>query len=344
MLEIDASAGGQVMRSALALSALLDRPLKLSNIRARRPNPGLQAQHLASVNALASICSAKLENAKLGSKELLFTPSEAKDISFAVNIHTAGSTMLVLQTILPASMLANVKLRLHGGTDAAFAPPFNHFNEVLLPVLRSIGVKAELQLISHGYFPRGNGIVSFKSSKAKLPLKPIILNEKPELSHIKIFSHCISLPRTVAIEQANSSEKVLSQLGVEIVQELYCSENENARGSGIDCIAYFKNGFSIGANSLGAKGIPAEKVGSNAARLLLTELESNAAVDLHLADQLLIFMALAKGKSGIICPRITDHIANNISVIEKILGVKFEKNELENKSTSIWVEGTAFKK
>lgn len=342
MLEIDASQGGQVMRTSLALATLLQKPITLKKIRSDRPNPGLQAQHLATANVIASICNTKLENAALQSTELVFKPNTVQNSNFTVKIGTAGSTMLLLQCILLPSLLKEIKLRVSGGTDAKYAPPVNYFRYVLFPILKKMNVKYDLNNIQHGYFPKGNGNINFKSYTLKNKIKSISLTESSPLKFIEIFSHSASLPTHVAREQSTSARKALEHLNVEILPNELSKESTNTIGSAIDIFAHFENGSVIGANALGAKGIPATEVGAEAAKNLLSELSSNAPVDSHLCDQLLPFMALAKGTSSIKCTKLTDHTLNNISTIEKFVDVKFKVKGEKDQSAEISVDGAAF--
>lgn len=342
MLEIDASAGGQVLRNSLALSTLTKKAVKIKNIRANRPNPGLQQQHLTALQTAAKICNAKIEGAGKGSKEVVFEPGEIQDMQLNVNIGTAGSITLLLQSILIPSLIREIKLRIFGGTDVAWSPPFNYMNEVLLPTLTKTGARFDFDLITHGYYPKGNGSVSFKSFPAEFPLKPIIITKLGNLQHIKLFSHSASLPREVSLNQANRAKKELEKLGVDIEEKIESRESANTIGSNIDLIAFFDSGAIIAANALGAKGKPAVAVGKEAALKLLKEISSQKPVDSHLADQLIPFMAIAKGESKIQCSSLTEHTLNSIAVAEKILDLKFSVEGEKGESAEISVEGIGF--
>ncbi len=347
MIEIDGSygsGGGQILRTATALSALTGIAVSIGNIRAGKPNPGLQAQHLTSLNVLARICNAKLKGAKPKSTSVSFIPGKVADTSLSVNIGTAGSITLLLQNILPAALLAEIKLRVIGGTDVSWSPSFNYMQQVLFPQLQKMGARFEASLIKHGYYPKGQGTISFASKPANLPLKPITLTSEFKPNLIRLYSHSAGIPREVSLNQASAASKAIAGELIErleVEQHISSLPESETQGSGIDLIAT-GNGCAIGANALGAKGRPAMHVGNEAASALLKEIATAKPVDSHLADQLIPFMALADGTSKISCAALTEHALTNIFVTEKILGVRFlVKGEL-GKSAEISVDGTGF--
>ena len=216
---------------------------------------------------------------------------------------------------------------------------------VLLPTLSKMGAKFDLGLNARGYYPKGLGSASFSSKPAKLPLKPISLANLGDLERIKIISHCANLPKEVALNQLKSARKSLADDlgGVDFDESIECREKSETTGSGIDLFAYFDSGCVIGANALGEKGKPAEKVGKEAAEKLLKELAAKKPCDSHLADQLIPFMALADGYSTIETTSLTEHAQTNIFVVEKFLPVKFEVSGSLNQPAEISVMGAGFK-
>ena len=325
MLEIDGTAGGQVLRTALGFSALLEREIKVSNIRAARPNPGLQHQHLTAVKTLQQLCSAELSGDFMGSTEITFNPKKFSGKRINVNIGTAGSTLLVVQSLLLPSISNETQARIFGGTDVPFAPTFSHTNKVLFPLLRKMNAKFEVKLFSHGYYPKGNGSIFFKSSKSRLPLKSLKLTEQGSIESISIFSQCSSLPREVSTKQAIAAKKVLSKFtGAEITEQITHNPAANSIGSSIDILCKTSNGTFLGVNALGSKGKPSEHVGLEAAEKFIEEIKSNVAVDSHTSDQLIPFMGLAKGKSEIAVASVTEHCKTCIDITEKFLGKRFE--------------------
>ncbi|MDO8627650.1 MAG: RNA 3'-terminal phosphate cyclase [Candidatus Diapherotrites archaeon] len=339
-------AGGQVLRTALTISTLLSKPIEIINIRQNRPNPGLQAQHLTAVKLLATLTSAKLEKAEMNSTSLFFSPKKIHGGDYNINIGTAGSVTLLLQTIMVPLLFCNEKisLRIIGGTDVKFAPSVNYLKEVFLPIANKIGSRFDLRIVKRGYFPKGQGTVLFESLPAKLPLKAINFQGHQELDFVRIFSHSCGLPRDVVVNQARGAKKILNSLSCDVVEELDSKEFKDAVGSGIDIVGFFKEGNRFGVNELGERGVDSLTVGANAGQKFLKELQTGKPVDSHLADQLIPFMALAKGKSIFETTEITPHTLTNIAVCEKLLGVKF--NVLGNKGEpgTIFCQGLSFSK
>ncbi|MFQ6072246.1 MAG: RNA 3'-terminal phosphate cyclase [Methanosarcinales archaeon] len=338
MIEIDGSygeGGGQIVRTAVALSAVTGLPTHIKNIRSNRPNPGLSAQHLKAIETLKRITSAEVHGLELRSTELTFIPSEIKSGFYKVDIGTAGSISLLLQCVMPIavrnpqSAIHNLKsplqLQITGGTDVAWSPPIDYLRFVTLKALSIMGYNCNIELLKRGYYPKGGGEV-------KVTLEPSKLNcvdfkkEGEDCNIIKGISHCSGLPENVAIRQANSAEKLLKSRGykakINITSEHYFSTASptvpsEGQGSGITLWCGYKGG-----SALGKKGLKAEKVGSNAAKQILEELKSGASVDEHLSDQLIPYLALAQGGS-FTTSVLSSHTKTNIWVVEQFFDVKF---------------------
>ena len=342
MLEIDATHGGQVLRVSLGLSAMLERDIKLTNIRASRPNPGLQQQHLAAVRTLRHFCNATVKGDVKGARELSFIPKKYAGGSINVNIGTAGSSLLLVQSLLLPSILKKTKARIAGGTDVPFAPTFAHAENVLLPLLKGMNAKFELSLFSHGFYPKGNGSISFSSQPAKLPLKRICMKEQGSIESIEIFSQSCSLPKEVAITQAASARKALQAFAnVDVLENLSSAGTSSSTGSSIDIICRTSKGCHLGVNALGARGKPAAAVGKEAADAMISVLKSGAAVDNHSSDQLIPFMAMAKGRNEISVREITEHCKTCIGVAETFFGKRFEIIQ-EGELSTILCEGVSY--
>lgn len=349
MIEIDASygeGGGQIFRTALSLSALLEQDVKLSNIRANRPKPGLQPQHLTALQTIAQLCNAKIEGNFLGSQNVSFFPKKISQAQLTVNIGTAGSTALLVQTILPVAMLKETRLRVFGGTDVPFAPPIYFLQEELFPKLRAMNAFFELNLIQHGYYPKGNGRISFGSREAKFPLKAIKLNELGNLQFIRCYSHSSGLPRDVSLTQAKTFQKLVeSQIETVFDYDEQIEADSNRKesiGSGIISFAFFDSKAVLSGSALGEKSKSSEFIGKECSDSLISEIKTGMPCDIHLADQLIPFMALAKGKSEIHATKLTQHALSNIYVTEKILSCKFEVNGNLNEPATISIEGISF--
>jgi RNA 3'-phosphate cyclase len=346
LIEIDGRSGGQCLRTSLALSSLLKKPVLVFNIRANRPKKGLAQQHLTGLNTLAKISKSKVKGNFLGSEKVVFYPKKIKAGNYGVNIGTAGSITLLLQTLTLPLVFSEAKtsFRIFGGTDVPFSPCFNYSKEVFFHFLSFMGSKFSLNLKRRGYYPKGNGLVSFSKISSKLPLKPFYRVGQDGLDHIKIFSHSTGYPKEASANLSSAAKKVLSAKLplVDFDESIEFNEAIETKGAGIALIAVLKDRTRIGTSALQEKKENL-KPGVKAAELLLKELESKKPIDVHLADQLIPFMALAKGRSVFETSALSHHTLNNISVTEKFLDVKFEVKGKINEPAEISVEGIGFK-
>jgi RNA 3'-terminal phosphate cyclase (ATP) len=342
MIEIksdEMEGGGQILRSSLSLSSLLHTPVKLFNIRAKRTKPGMQAQHIMGVEAAAMMADAQTQGLAKGSTELLYSPSSIRGGDFRFNVGTAGSAMLVLQTILPLAAFApsDVTVKIIGGTHVAWSPNFHFIKEVFLPVLKKAGFSpSSFELERAGWYPRGGGAVTF-SSKPVDSLQPVNVESPGKLLEIHGVSCCSNLPESVAERQAESARQILMQNGYESEIETLMLPS-HSKGSAITLWAVCGNSV-LGASSLGALGKKSEQVGAEAANELLAELKSGAALDKHVGDQILIYMALAKGESSVTVSELTPHIKTNTWVLEQFVDVRFRIEDLGNRAARIAVKG-----
>ena len=322
MIEIDGSygeGGGQIVRTSVALSAVTGKSVLIKKIRQGRPKPGLAAQHAQAIRALGQICNAEIKGAEPGSSEVLFCPQEICGGSRRVEIGTAGSVTLLMQCLLPALLHAEKRtsLQVQGGTDVQWSPSVDYFRNVFLPALSFFGGRAGLQLLRRGYYPRGQGEVLLEVEPSHLKSAHISYEPfNPAQNRIMGISHCSNLPQHVAERQAASAIERLQEVGyeAEILQE---TGRLASTGSGITLWTAGK-----GASSLGERGLPAEKVGRRAAEEMVRELESPAAVDAHLADQLIPYLALAGGSFTV--SEISLHTKTNIWTAGHFLQAKFE--------------------
>ena len=333
MLEIPGDlleGGGQIVRTTIALAALTGKPVKLTKIRDKRPNPGLQAQHVVAVKAVAALCNAETTGLIQGSQELAFTPHGHATGKRSFDVGTAGSIPLILQALMPSAAyaLTQVVVELTGGTDVQWSPTIDYVRLIELPLLQLMGYRATIQVRRRGHYPKGGGHVSVSVDPPQV-LKAVGLLEKGQLLGIEGVSHCVKLPSHVAQRQATAAKEKLNTDGftqVNIATETY-SPNQDphiAPGSGITLLAKFANGAIVGADSLGERGKPAEVVGTDGATKLVAELVSQAPVDRHMGDILIPYMAVAEGRSMIHVSEITLHTLTNIKIAEMVAGVKFE--------------------
>ena len=335
MVEIDGAigeGGGQILRTACALSAVTKKPCHVFNIRKGRPKPGLATQHLLGIQTLAKLSNGKLENDYLGSEEIKFYPEEIKAGDLQMKIETAGSITLVLQTLIPPALFSPKPLKITfdgGATDTFFSPTIDYFQNVFLKILEKISAKVEINILKRGYYPEGGAQIEIIISPFKL--KNLNLTERGKLRKILAISGASEFLKNkkVAERQLAGVREVLGKLKLPTEEKVEYYDT-CCPGSQICLVAEFENTI-IGTDNLGKFGKRAEEVGKEAALELLKEQKSQACLDKHLADQILPYLALAPGKSQVTVSEITNHCKTNIWVIEKFLKGKFEiKDNLIN--------------
>lgn len=325
MIEIDGSfgeGGGQIVRTAVSLSAVTAKPVRIKNIRLGRPKPGLASQHAHAIMALADICGAETSGVEPGSPEIAFSPGRILGGCRHVEIGTAGSVTLLMQCLVPALLRADApsSILIRGGTDVQWAPTIDYFKNVFMPAISAFGARVSLSVLKRGYYPRGGGEVRLDVEPGDLKPAHFSTCEQKSLKRtVHGVSHCSNLPEHVASRQAEAAAKHLKAAG-------YGSEIEKevlklpSTGSGITLWTGGK-----GASALGKRGLPAERVGTDAASELIRELETPAAVDVHLADQLIVYLALAGG--SITLGRLSQHTKTNIWTVRHFLDAKIEIKE-----------------
>ena len=312
--------GGQLLRTSLSLAALLREPVRITDIRAGRAKPGLRPQHLTAVTALAQITQAEVEGACLGSRELTFRPRTIKGGSYFFDVAektgSAGATTLVAQALLPPLLAAQVptNLVIRGGTHVAWSPPVHYLVHVFLPTLAELGAEATITLSRWGWYPRGGGEVRISVSPAA-SFTPQTWLTAPDPNRFQALSAASRVPAHVIQRQAKRlKERLGSGLPVEEVEAA-------SLDPGSFVLLW---GPHAGFDALGARGKPAEKVADEVAAQFLTFQERQAAVDRHLADQVLLYLALAPGPSVFTAEEITLHLLTNVWVIEQFLGPCFQ--------------------
>jgi len=325
--EIDGSmgeGGGQVLRTAVALAAVTKTPVRVTNIRARRRNPGMAAQHVAAVRAVAELSSAEVTGAEVGSCVVEFVPGELRSGRYAFDVGTAGSVTLVLQAALPAAFaVGNVELRIRGGTDVPMAPPADDFRTVFLRWIGRLGGRSEFEILRRGYYPRGGGEVVVRVLEPAT-WRGLVSEPRPEPERIEGAAHIANLPEDIVARMASAAKKRLAPyLSVRIHKEVL--DATRAEGSGGAIALWADAGDSIlGGNALAERGKRAEIVGDEAAVALLAELQSGATVDVHAADQILPYLALANEPSSFLVRKVTDHASTMMWLLRSFLPVQFE--------------------
>jgi len=327
MIDIDGSyleGGGQILRTSVALSCVTGKPVRVFSIRANRPQPGLKAQHLQSIKAAAKLCNAKVSGLFLGSEKIEFVPGEIQGGSLSINVGTAGSIGLVLQTLMIPAIHAKKPVELHitGGTDVSWSPSVGFIQHVKLPLLEKMGYSGRLALEKRGYYPKGGGRIAMVIEPGRLREINLTEQGKPECVHGISHASQNLKKASVAERQAKAARDIVFkrfELSPDIEKQ-YC--DTLCAGSGMDLWIKTSNTV-MGSTSLGKPGKRAELVGREAAEFLVKQFDSGACVDEHMGDQIIPYMALA-GKSCITVPEITGHIKTNIWVTERFLRVKFE--------------------
>lgn len=315
--------GGQILRTACALSAITCLPCYIYNIRKTRKKPGLKTQHLMGIRTLAELCNGRLEGDISGSQEIFFHPGGIKPSTLNVEITTAGSITLVLQTLLLPAFYAPgpVKINFYGGaTDTFFSPTMDYYRFVFFKHLERIGLRTRAEIIKRGFYPRGNARVGVEV----VPSKPVSWHGKKRgpLKKITVISGASRTLKNahVAERQANAAEQILfrelaSPVEVERKIEYY---HTLSSGSQINIIADCEN-TTVGSDALGERGKRAEIVGSEVAQQFIREINSGACLDRHAGDQILPFLSLAQGSSEFTVSQINEHTTTNIWVIEHFL-------------------------
>jgi RNA 3'-terminal phosphate cyclase (ATP) len=330
MLAIDGSygeGGGQLLRLAVALSAITGIGVRITNIRARRDKSGLAPQHLAGVQAVGQLCHAKIAGLTLRSQEIVFEPGKLRGGDYRFDVGTAGSITLVLQALLPVMLAANVPCKVHitGGTDIRQAPAADYLHEVLLPLIKRLGARVKLQVLRRGYYPRGGGEIEVAVKPAKLtPATFDTLGNKKALYGV---AHVANLPEHITLRMKQAALERLGVYGTQACIETPVLDHEAAFGPGgaIVCWAEYEHTV-LGAARVAARGVRAEALGEAVGEELAADLAAGAALDVHAADQILVYLALARGGS-FSTRKLSLHARTAIWLIEQFLPVTFNVAE-----------------
>ncbi len=338
MIEIDGSyreGGGQILRTALSLSCLFQKSFRIFNIRKGRKKPGLMPQHLTAVRAAQLLSGAEVTGDRVGSTDISFSPGETRGGDFFFDIGTAGSTSLVLQTLIPAVVFSNktndrsnptspkagpdeqkTTITLKGGTHVPFSPSFHYLEGVFVPFLKMIGIDIQLSIDSYGFYPKGGGKIRALIFPAR-EIKPLMVGERGDILRLKGYSGVGNLPLSIAERQRNAlSDKIYAE-----VNDLKCPVDIELKdvltpgqGTFVFLVSESQNSIA-GFASLGERGKKAELVGEEAATEFFNYYATGAALDPHMSDQIVLYLSVCKKESVFTTSSITEHLITNLWVI-----------------------------
>lgn len=328
MRTIDGSlGGGQVLRTALTLSVLCDQPVTVEHIRGARENPGLRAQHTACIHLLADLTDAEVTGAEVGAQTISFTPQSPPSGHVDIDIGTAGSITLLFESVLPLGSVLDdqISVTATGGTDVRWSPTMDYLEHVKLPLLTDYGHRLDLEVAQRGYYPVGGG----RATVTVHPATPttIDLTEADSLEGASVFSRASEQLRQaeVAERQVAGVESVLDGASISIEHAEAAYHDVPSTGTSVTVVGHFAGGYG-GGDAIGERGKPAETVGTEAAEALLACATEPGAVDRHLADQLMLPLALSGGRLTI--PTVTDHVESNRAVLSSFdVEVSIEHHE-----------------
>lgn len=344
-IEIDGSqgeGGGQIVRTACSLAAAMGKPLRVHRIRAGRGTPGLRAQHVAALRALAEVCDGRLRGAEVGSDCIELDPGEVRPGLYEFAIGTAGSTSLVFQALLPALLLApgDSRVTVTGGTHNPFAPPFEFLRDVYGPLLEAIGVHSHFVLERPGFYPAGGGraTMELQGFGGAEPLIGLHLGQRGELRRIEGISFAsASLPAHIVERQAMQVIGRLRQRQLRGSVEQARGETASS-GTAVFLRAVFARCVA-GFSALGERGKPAERVADEAVDALLAHLDAAGALDGRAADQVLTVLAVTPEPSRFTTTQVTGHLLTNAQIIRQLTGRQVEVCGEPGQPGSVFVPG-----
>ena len=324
MITIDGShgeGGGQILRTAVCLSVITQTPVKIINIRANRPNPGIKLQHYTALLLLKRLCQARTEGLEIGSTTFSFYPREIKSGRYTVDVGTAGSITLICQSILPCVLRISepIEVIVRGGTDVRWSPSWDYLCSVFLSALQRCGVNVDATLIQRGYYPKGGGEIFLRFSPCE-GFQNICFDTPASYEHVKGIVHIGNLPLHVSTRMRHQAVRSLltknlqSEISVDMRSTL-------SSGAGITLWSQ-KGGGVIGCCELGEKGVSAETVALNAVARLIKDIRCKATVDEHLLDQLLFYLVLAKGRSYCLVRSISSHAETTMWLLGQFFPAK----------------------
>ncbi|MDV6343801.1 RNA 3'-terminal phosphate cyclase [Nitrosomonas sp. Is37] len=330
MLEIDGSygeGGGQLLRLAVALSAITGAGVCITNIRVRRDKPGLAAQHLAGVLAVGKLCSARIEGLILRSQQIVFEPATLRGGDYRFDVGTAGSITLVLQALLPVMLAVHLPCKVHitGGTDVRQAPAADYLHEVIIRLVERLGARVTMRVLRRGYYPRGGGEIELAVRPAML--SSAVFDASGYSKAICGVAHVANLPEHIALRMKQAVLNRLGAYGTQASIETQIMGREAAFGAGGAIVCWLESEHAVlGAARVAERGVSAETLGEAVGEELATDIAAGAALDIHAADQMLVYLALVGGGS-FSTRSVSLHARTAMWLIEQFLPVTFEVTE-----------------
>jgi RNA 3'-terminal phosphate cyclase (ATP) len=313
------SGSGTIVRYAVALSALSGKPVRIINARQRRREPGLRPQHVMSVHACAELCGATVEGVDVGSRTFEFVPgADIRGGKFEWDIGTAGSAAMLALSILPMACFAAAPVRAHiiGGLFQDFAPSPFHMHHVLAPLVRSMGADISVEVTRPGYVPGGGGIIELNVVPARHGLDALILRATSQVCDVQgiaLSSHLAE--RRVSERMASTCEDQIRAAGMACAIDRVDDISAVHAGACLAIWAKSRSGSWFGSDQAGKFGRSSEQIGRHVATTFLDDVQSGATVDRHLADQLVLFCALARGTSSYVVPHASAHLDSNLWLV-----------------------------
>lgn len=351
MLIIDGSTGeggGQILRSALTISTIIKKPVKIINIRTKRNKPGLRHQHVTTIDLLSKLFNIHIENVGLGSEwiNIIFDKNNKNDIEInkdilKIDIGTAGSIPLLLQALIPTIAISqkNITIQLTGGTDVKYSPTIDYIIYVMKEAFNKIGIFFNINVIKRGFYPNGKGIVNINIQKANT-LRSIDFCNFKEINP-NILSIVGKLPKHITDRQISSALSNLEKNGIKCDKYKSSIENSESPGSSILIYSTSESGIYLGADAIGEKNIKAETVGYTASKKFIEEYKFQACIDSHLADMLVLPLSFVKEKSRYKISSISKHLLTNLEVVKKINdGMEYQIDKFSENEFIVTIKGT----